>query len=233
MRFAVLSSLALAAMTGGLGAARAAEPPLVVAELFTSQSCSSCPPAEALFKELSGRPGVLTLEWHVDYWDDLYAGSGPWKDPYSNNAYTLRQRDYNQRIRGQGDVYTPQAVIGGAAETVGSDRRAIDRLLGASRRENAVAIDFAPDASGVNVNVRGAPQNAEVLLVRFRDGAVTKVRGGENEGRTLASAHLVVGAERHAAGAFRMTKPAAGDSCAVLVQNGHAGPILAAARCPA
>ena len=69
--------------------------PLVVAELFTSQSCSSCPPAEALFSELAGEENLLTMEWHVDYWDTLIHGGSKWKDLYSSAEFTDRQRSYN------------------------------------------------------------------------------------------------------------------------------------------
>jgi len=76
-----------------------ASAPLKVAELFTSQSCSSCPPAEALFSDLAEREDLLTLEWHVDYWDTLIHGGSKWKDPYSDKAFTNRQRTYNRSFR--------------------------------------------------------------------------------------------------------------------------------------
>ena len=93
------------------------ESPLVVAELFTSQSCSSCPPAEALFSELADQDNLLTIEWHVDYWDTLIHGGSKWKDRYSEKEYTARQRDYNASLRGTRGVYTPQAIINGNWKT--------------------------------------------------------------------------------------------------------------------
>ena len=80
--------------------------PLVVAELFTSQSCSSCPPAEALFSELAEEENLLTMEWHVDYWDTLIHGGSKWKDRYSSAEFTDRQRSYNAEIRRTRGVYT-------------------------------------------------------------------------------------------------------------------------------
>ena len=86
----------------------------VVVELFTSQGCYSCPPAEKFLGDLSEQKSVIALEFHVDYWDDLvHGGDGKWKDPLSKPAYTQRQRIYNQRIRGTGNVYTPLMVIDG------------------------------------------------------------------------------------------------------------------------
>jgi len=100
----------------------------VVAELFTSQSCSSCPPTEKLFAELDERDDLIVLEWHVDYWDKLVHGhAGAWKDPYSSTDYIARQRQYNRAFHGTGGAYTPQAVINGSAETVGNRRSDVPR----------------------------------------------------------------------------------------------------------
>ena len=103
--------------------------PLVVAELFTSQSCSSCPPAEALFSDLADEDNLLTIEWHVDYWDTLIHGGSKWKDPYSNKDYTARQRSYNSALRGTRSVYTPQAIVNGAEEDAGNRRSAVKGLV--------------------------------------------------------------------------------------------------------
>ena len=95
-------------------------------ELFTSQSCYSCPPEEAYLGELSGEKDILALEYHVDYWDSLnYGGHGRWKDAISTPEMAARQRDYNAEIRDTRSVYTPQMVIGGRTETVGSRRREV------------------------------------------------------------------------------------------------------------
>jgi len=217
----------------------AAAPKPVVVELFTSQGCSSCPPAEAFMRDLAAREGLVALEWHVDYWDDLHAGAtGKWKDPFSSPDHTRRQRAYNQALRGVGGGYTPQLVIDGAAETVGSRRQEIERLIGehpAPAEEPAtLAIDGAGEA--LNVTVK-APAGATVRIVRFARALVTRVEGGENAGKTLAEAHVVRRQEVlgvTGAGAFSATTraPVAGEGCAVLVEASHGGPVLAAQYCP-
>lgn len=99
---------------------------LVVAELFTSQGCSSCPAAEKLFTKLAKNDNLLTMEWHVDYWDDLVHHGSRWKDPYSDREFTRRQRSYNRSIRGTNAGYTPQAVVNGHFEGVGSRPGTVD-----------------------------------------------------------------------------------------------------------
>jgi len=207
----------------------------VVVELFTSQSCSSCPPAEAYFRELAARPGLIALEWHVDYWNDLrYGDAGRWKDPFSSPAFTERQRNYSQRLRGSPGGYTPQAVIAGHAETTGSDRRTIESLLSeAARAKPEVTISAARDKD-IRFTLAGAPRNAETLLVTYRLVATTSVKGGENHGRTLSSAHLVTAAKKLGPGpAFSVPVPGNGEGCAILVSEPGQGRILAAANCPA
>ena len=113
-------------LTGVVPSVAAAQPATVV-ELFTSEGCSSCPPADALLAELASRPEVLALSWHVDYWDRL-----GWRDPYSSAAATARQRDY-ARLRGTGEVYTPQIVVDGHWQAVGSDRGAVGEAIGTAR----------------------------------------------------------------------------------------------------
>src|ERR1700730_6696553 len=106
----------------------AGERPIVV-ELFTSEGCSSCPPADALLAELAGRPDVRALSFHVDYWDRL-----GWKDPYSSRAATDRQNRY-ATLLALPTVYTPQIVVDGKWEAVGSDRAEVERVLELARRE--------------------------------------------------------------------------------------------------
>lgn len=214
-------------------AATAAASPVVV-ELFTSQSCSSCPPAEAYFRELAARPGLIALEWHVDYWNDLRHGdAGRWHDPFSSPAYTERQRAYNKRLRGGPGGYTPQAVIAGRTETTGSNRKTIEGLIDeAGKIKPAAAIAPTRDRE-IRFTVAGAPKNAEALLVTYRLGATTSVKGGENQGRTLSSAHLVTAAKKMGPGpVFSTPLPASGEGCALLLSEPGQGRILAAAACP-
>ncbi len=113
----LLAALCVAATAAPAGAAQR---PIVV-ELFTSEGCSSCPPADALLAELATRPDVLALSFDVDYWDRL-----GWKDPFSSPQATARQQDY-ARLLGTGTVYTPQIVVDGRWEGVGSDRAAVEQ----------------------------------------------------------------------------------------------------------
>jgi hypothetical protein len=103
-------------------AARAGEAPVVL-ELFTSQGCSSCPPADALLGELVRRPNVIALAWHVDYWNGL-----GWRDPFATRLATDRQRAYAVRLHAE--VYTPALVVNGAVVVVGSDRAAVAQAIG-------------------------------------------------------------------------------------------------------
>lgn len=211
----------------------AAAAPIVV-ELFTSQSCSSCPPAEAYFRELAARPGLIALEWHVDYWNDLRHGdAGRWHDPFSRPAYTERQRAYNANLRGGPGGYTPQAVIAGRTETVGSSRKAIEGLIAEAGKAKPSATISATRDKDIRFSVAGAPKNAEALLVTYRLAATTSVKGGENQGRTLNSAHLVTAAKKLGPGpTFSTPVPASGEGCALLLSEPGQGRILAAAACP-
>src|SRR5580704_15223543 len=110
-------------MTVPLPATRTQAAPLPVAvELFTSQGCSSCPPADAFLGELVGRPGVIGLAWHVDYWNSL-----GWRDPYARREWTDRQKTYAKYL--DGEVYTPALVVNGATMMVGSDKAAVRRAI--------------------------------------------------------------------------------------------------------
>src|SRR5205814_1096869 len=129
----------------------------VVVELFTSQGCSSCPPADRLLSELAERPDVIALGLHIDYWDDL-----GWKDPLSSPEATARQRDYARQF-GRRQVYTPQLVVDGTEEAVGSDRAAVLQALKQTKRDT-----LAPVAFGDNhVTVGAGNGSGKVLLLRF------------------------------------------------------------------
>jgi hypothetical protein len=171
-------------------AALAAERP-VVAELFTSQGCSSCPPANAYLNELSrDRRDVLALAFHVTYWDRL-----GWKDPFSLPAATQRQDQYGHRF-GDGS-YTPEMVVDGAAGMVGSDRgdvgSAIENAKRNSRTAAAVSVTRNGDKNGeqVSIQVGAGTGNAKVLLIGFDHEHTTAIGRGENSGRTLTEANVV------------------------------------------
>jgi len=171
-------------------AAIAAERPVVV-ELFTSQGCSSCPPANAYLNELSrDRRDILALAFHVTYWDRL-----GWKDPFSLPAATQRQDQYGHRF-GDGS-YTPEMVVDGAAGMVGSDRgdvgSAIENAKRNSRTAAAVSVTRNGDKNGaqVSIQVGAGTGNAKVLLIGFDHEHTTAIGRGENSGRTLTEANVV------------------------------------------
>jgi len=212
-----------------------------VVELFTSQGCYSCPPADELLGELATRRSdVIALEFHVDYWDNLvYGSAGSWSDPFSKAAYSDRQRGYHRSgLDGRRGVYTPQAVVNGRYATVGTDRR---RLLDAlADAETTPFLDVAVTAGAAGISISVAARegaSGDVWLVRFDRRHVTEVPAGENNGKTLANHHVVTALSR--IGEFRgapVTVEAplalgADEHCAVLVQR-PAGPILGAAYCP-
>ena len=223
------------------GAARAGGPTVI--ELFTSQSCYSCPPAEALLGELVERDDIIALEFHVDYWDDLvYGSAGLWKDVFSDPAYTKRQRLYAARIR-NGGVYTPQIVVDGVVQTVGSKRGRVLRLIersGKAEKPALVAVHPSP-AGGLTVSLesRAGRPAAAVLLARYDLRHVTPIEAGENMGKTLTNHHVV--RELREVG-YWTGKPIeipvadirldANQGCAVIVQAPDQGAILGAAVCP-
>ncbi len=236
----------LAALGSGLlllatGTAYAASGPAVV-ELFTSQSCYSCPPAERYLGELSERKHLVVLEYHVDYWNDLvYGSAGKWKDPFSSEAFTRRQVRYNERIRGRSGVYTPQMVIDGRHEVVGSRRNDVERVLDAKTGTMTVTVDIMRNSStGTMVRLSGGNgPAAKIWLVRFIRKVVTRVRAGENKGETLVNHHVVTDLRPVGEWAGRsMTlnlddlKLETGESCAILVQEVTQGPVLGASLCP-
>jgi hypothetical protein len=167
-------------------AAIAAERPVVV-ELFTSQGCSSCPPANAFLNELArGRRDVLALAFHVTYWDRL-----GWKDPFSLNEATARQDRYGHRF-GDGS-YTPEIVVDGATSHVGSQREDVGAAIAQARRtsETAAAIIISKEGNALAIEVGSGKGSAKVLLIGFDRDHRTAIRRGENGGRTLEEANVV------------------------------------------
>jgi len=240
-----VGGLVLAGALHAHGPAVAESDPLTVVELFTSQSCYSCPPAEAYLGELSHEKDILALEYHVDYWDTLnYGRHGRWKDAFSTPEMTQRQRDYNAEIRNTRSVYTPQMVVDGRTEAVGSRRRAVQNLISKVRADDQprVAVDVSAAANGgVTVSVgEVADTQADVWLVTFIREVTTQVVRGENHGKTLTS-HNIVRNVRHIGEWDGKTTSIdvseltleEGQSCAILVQEGKVGPVLGAAYCPA
>ena len=179
-----------------LAAALAAPAPAgtpVLVELFTSEGCSSCPPADRLLARLAAEqpvPGALVvpLALHVDYWDRL-----GWKDPFSSAAFTARQSAYAERFGNAGRVYTPQMVVDGRAEFVGSDEKAARHAIEIAAKEPAAFVRVAPQGEGLRVTVAGAKAAANVVLAVTEDPPPSDVRRGENAGKRLS--HVAVARE--------------------------------------
>ncbi len=176
-KLALLFLLAMGAMPSVL-----AQP--VVVELFTSQGCSSCPPADALLGELAKRPNVIALAYHVDYWDDL-----GWKDPFSIPAAVERQRGYVRRLAKSGAL-TPQAVISGDTSLVGSNRAAMERALKGDRDTLAIKLSKSHANLVINFPERWR-ETLDVHVVSYLSEATTKIGRGENARRSLQEHNIV------------------------------------------
>lgn len=220
--FALVASLALAGAP-----ARA----LTVVELFTSQGCSSCPPADALLAEMAARDDLLALSCHVDYWD--YIG---WKDPFARAENTERQRVYARRL-GLPYVYTPQIVVQGITQAVGSQRAAVLDAIGAARREPEIGIAVRRDGAGATVVPAPTKTDGPVAVtaVEYDREQATDVQRGENGGRRLRHVHVLraatrIGTWNGEAAEFRVPPPAEGRMQAVILQAEGAGRILGAIR---
>jgi hypothetical protein len=174
----MVRSILIAAMGVALcaGAANPVRLPVLV-ELFTSEGCSSCPPADRLLQLID--PQVIVLSEHVDYWDRQ-----GWKDRFSSHALTERQADYARQF-GVDSPYTPQIVVDGAAQVVGSDAQgAAQEIEKASHRAKAtVKIDRT--GSGIAVEIDSAPSAADIMVAVADDSDVTQVAAGENKGHEL------------------------------------------------
>jgi len=207
-RWVLLLVILLGAMvrTSSAQTADAAHP--VVIELFTSQGCSSCPPADQLLTQLGAADAgrVVPLSFHVDYWN--HAG---WTDPFSSHAWTERQVEYMRAFRLEAP-YTPQAVVDGATQLVGSDARELRAAIAAAQAKPAagIALRLAPEGSKVAVDadvdlpesLRG--RRWELRVAVFETGLVTPVGKGENGGKTLHNDYVV----RTLASAGKVEKPA-------------------------
>ncbi len=211
---------------------------LTVVELFTSQGCASCPPADAVLASLAERPDILPLSEHVDYWD--YLG---WKDRFAKPETTERQKRYAERL-GLGFVYTPQMVIQGATHVTGSNQREVlDAIAAAQKPDPTVSraqVTIRTDDQGravISLEAAERTDAADLWLVLYEPSTVTHIEKGENTGRNLRHANVVT-AIRHL-GVWTgeaITKtvdlppdPSDSKRCAVLVQEPEVGRIVGAA----
>jgi hypothetical protein len=170
-------------------AARAGEARAVL-ELFTSQGCSSCPPADRLVGQLAKDPSLIALSVPIDYWD--YLG---WRDTFANPAHSARQRAY-ARSRGDGQVYTPQIVVNGAADALGSDQSAIEHAISQTEHKAgamSLPVTLAVNNGTINVSVVAAEKTpaAEVWLCPITKAVPVAIGRGENRGRTITYHNVV------------------------------------------
>jgi hypothetical protein len=226
--------------TTGLAPASAQAETRAVIELFTSQGCSSCPPADAILAEYADRADILALSLPVDYWD--YLG---WKDTLASHENTERQRDY-AAARGDQQVYTPQLVVNGQEHLVGSNRTAIDAALKArSETGLPVPITLKAGLDATTVTIGAAPPNTPskgtIWLVMYDHAVEVPIARGENTGRTVTYSNVVrklrpIAMWKGEAMTIDLPKSemdhAAVARCAVILQtevDGLPGPILGAA----
>jgi hypothetical protein len=233
---------AMAITVAGAGQARAGDISAVL-ELFTSQGCSSCPPADALLGELAKNPALVALSLPVDYWD--YIG---WKDTLASPAFTARQKDY-AAARGDGHVYTPQIVVDGITHVVGSERAEIEQAVRASAGQQGV-LSVPLHVSEVNGDLvgevgaagDGVPTWGSVLLLQVAKKRIVTIGRGENAGHTFTYTNVVRSIDRIGmwnGTAMQFEVPAAemsrrgSDGYVVILQSGKSdrpSAILAAAK---
>jgi hypothetical protein len=155
----------------------------VLIELFTSEGCSSCPPADELLRKVRGE--FITLSEHVDYWD--YIG---WKDPNATPKLTARQNDYASHFRSRGP-YTPQMVVDGEFEFVGSDGPALARAVEQAAKRPKIPLHLTVAGKKLSIIADEAPAGAEMILAVTRNGVASSVTRGENQGRRLVHDSVV------------------------------------------
>lgn len=229
------SSLSLALLGGAFADSERLEAKAVV-ELFTSQGCSQCPPADALLTSLAERKDVVALAYHVDYWD--YIG---WEDTFGDKAFSDRQRGYAKGW-GSSRIFTPQMVINGAEGVVGSRRSEVQDAVASAQLPLKIALERHNDMLKISIPPDPTLQDASIWIVSYRPRAEIAINKGENAGKTMVYTQVVTG--RQIVGMWeagegaevklpmdQIQKPDVG-GFAVLVQqerNGMPGPILAAA----
>jgi hypothetical protein len=241
LRAGALVALALAMLPGASLAEPPRSKPNAVLELFTSQGCSSCPPADALLFDLGEQPGVVALSFSVDYWN--YLG---WHDTLSSGANSERQRDY-ARVRGDGKVYTPQLVVDGVTHVNGSNEAAIEMAMrNAAKQLAAVSVPVSMQAENntLVVGVGGAPassnkREATIWLAIAKQEETVSITRGENRGKVLSYFHPVreltpIGMWKGEPMTLKLPlkdlKAMGGDCLVALLQVENAGPILGVAE---
>ncbi|MFQ6552799.1 DUF1223 domain-containing protein [Aestuariibius insulae] len=223
--------VAAAVMWCGLAGTAAADAPVIV-ELYTSQGCSSCPPADAMLQELSERDDVIALALHVDYWD--YIG---WKDSFAHPGHTDRQRGY-ARAAGESTIYTPQFVVGGVDHIVGTQPADLEQQIEAHLAAPD-AVEMALVRDGGAVRLTGAAGDlagpVDLHMLRYTPAQRVAIRKGENRGRVMDYSNIVsdwqVIGQWDPREALDLRVDAAGElPVVVIAQRPDHGPILGAVR---
>ena len=213
------------------GSASAREPVLV--ELFTAQGCASCGAADSLIEKLGERPNVIALTWSVDYWD--YLG---WKDTFAKPEFTERQRAYDKRF-GLQDVYTPQVIVGGAAQTSGDNTAGVEALVAKALKQKPVGPQIRFHSAGrVEVAAGARPSGgAEVWLIRYDPKEQdVEIKDGDNRGKTVVRYDVVrefvrLGAWKGPSAIYKVPAPSQeGLSSLIVVQGMRGGRIIGIAR---
>ena len=167
--------------------------PRAVVELFTSQGCSSCPPADQIIGELAEDPAVIALSMPIDYWD--YLG---WKDTLADSRFSARQKAYSQ-MRGDREVYTPQVVVNGSAQVIGSDRAGIESAIADTKKADGVMsalVSMTVSGKQINVSIAGSgeglgPAHGEVWICSISKAVPISIGRGENSGREITYHNVV------------------------------------------
>ncbi len=206
----------------------------VLIELFTSQGCSSCPPADRLAQKLNLDPGLVVISKPVDYWDRL-----GWKDTFAKPSNSDLQRTYARRgLAGYNGVYTPQSVVAGSLGEVGSKEAALRELTQRARFANRAVIRLKPTTGGFGVGLGGTTKStADLVLVGVSRREDVKIGSGENGGRTVTYTNVLIGETRiatwsggkasHALTTSQM-QMAGADRYALVLREPNGGPVLAA-----
>jgi hypothetical protein len=218
-------------LAGNLQAQSSSPRDPAVVELYTSQGCSSCPPADALLGELSQMPNVLALSFHVDYWDSL-----GWRDHFALPMARERQRGYVETL-GLSSAFTPQVVVDGRSSFVGSDKRRILAAMAEPRNTIPIIVDVADGVLTVTVPERQDREHYDVNLIAYLPQAATNIGRGENSGRTLREFNIVrqfrlLGVWNGQESVFRAAVdsfPGDATRVAVLLQRVQQGPIVGSA----
>lgn len=218
------------ALGAGAVAAEEAGAPVVV-ELYTSQGCSSCPPADALLAELAEAPGVIPLALHVDYWD--YIG---WKDQFAHPGFTKRQKAY-AKAAGERMVYTPQMIVHGVARVVGHEPEAVAAAIAeAARQPGPVSLTVRRQGGQIVIEAVANPPltaPAMVQLVGYRDAEKVEIAEGENAGLAVEYRNIVTSWERigewSGQAPLSLRAPEPEGMAVVIVQREGPAEILAAA----